>query len=394
MAARTVDVLLDNRMVNNWALELVDKTLDHGIWSVKPPDFVGDSASWASESNGFMTGTEGNVFYRVADGQGGNNLELKLSWDNPFIGSNSYTYTAWPTGQADGSGFSVGAVIGGSGNHPHVRFVLASGQCSIDGSGNIVAFYPLYASIWSSQSGPGFQARHGLDAGDHQQLFTDLPQQGLCPVQVSGYDVNGTTLFSSIWEERTGPHWLARHGLSWDEHQALFNELPEQGYRLVDVSGYAVGNEDRYASIWQQAPGPDWQATHGLNSADHQQKFTDLSNDGFRQVHVSGYNVGGDALFAAIYEKRGGPPGFAVHNATAAHWDQLFERNSRHRPVKVSGYSSGGRDFYAGIWEQTSYDSPSWGSAIRLTSNEHQAEFDKRIADGYRPICVSGYGLR
>jgi hypothetical protein len=47
---------------------------------------------WASQTDGFFTGTEGRVRYTLWPG-----ADLTLSWNNPYIGSNSFGCTA-PTG--------------------------------------------------------------------------------------------------------------------------------------------------------------------------------------------------------------------------------------------------------------------------------------------------------
>ena len=39
-------------------------------------------------------------------------------------------------------------------------------------------------------------------------------------------------------------------------YQARFNQLVGQGFRLRQVSGYSVGNQDLYAAIWDKSPGP------------------------------------------------------------------------------------------------------------------------------------------
>jgi hypothetical protein len=36
--------------------------------------------------------------------------------------------------------------------------------------------------------------------------------------------------------------------------------IPKQGHRLVQISGYCVGGEERYAAIWDNGTGPAWQA--------------------------------------------------------------------------------------------------------------------------------------
>lgn len=41
---------------------------------------------WKSESQGIWVGTEGNVVYGLPDGQ----TTVTLTWDNPYIGTNSF----------------------------------------------------------------------------------------------------------------------------------------------------------------------------------------------------------------------------------------------------------------------------------------------------------------
>jgi Bacterial tandem repeat domain 1 len=67
--------------------------------------------------------------------------------------------------------------------------------------------------------------------------------------------------------------------------------LVGQGYRLVNVSGYAVNGEDRYAAIWEKSNSPAWQARHGMTSSQYQATFDKLVGQGYRLVNVSGYSV-------------------------------------------------------------------------------------------------------
>ncbi|MBD0671233.1 hypothetical protein [Streptomyces sp. CBMA156] len=70
--------------------------LAHGIWSQgqEPPYTVGDTylVPFQSESNGFMTGTEGWVSYQSynCDDSWRNGKNIMMHWANPYVGSNSY----------------------------------------------------------------------------------------------------------------------------------------------------------------------------------------------------------------------------------------------------------------------------------------------------------------
>jgi hypothetical protein len=76
-----------------------------------------------------------------------------------------------------------------------------------------------------------------------------------------------------------------------EQYQQEFDELGKQDYRLVQVSGYSVGGQGRYAAIWEKAPGPAEIARHGMSSEQYQQEFDELSKQGYRLMEVSGYGV-------------------------------------------------------------------------------------------------------
>ena len=72
-------------------------------------------------------------------------------------------------------------------------------------------------------------------------------------MRVSGYGIGGQALYASIWEQRSEPAWQARRNMTAAEYQQASEDLKGQGYRLTDVSGYNLGGQDRYAAIWEKS---------------------------------------------------------------------------------------------------------------------------------------------
>ncbi|MEV7176355.1 hypothetical protein [Kitasatospora sp. NPDC093679] len=116
-AARSVNVSF-----SNWTgctLTREEWGLSHGIWTAQPPVRIYDqgTGSWASESNGFATGTEGYARFfseNCADPVLNGRL-VRVHWNDPYAGSNSY----------DSSGTDLKFYVsrsGGSGNNASVRF--------------------------------------------------------------------------------------------------------------------------------------------------------------------------------------------------------------------------------------------------------------------------------
>lgn len=212
-----------------------------------------------------------------------------------------------------------------------------------------------YAAIWELRDGPAMEARHGLNSAQYQAAFDEMNSRGFRLVYVSGYSINNEDRFAAIWEQRGGPAMEARHGLNSAQYQATFDEMNSRGFRLVLVNGYSVNNEERYVAIWEQRDGPAWEARHGLTNAQYQAAFDDLGSRGFRLVHVSGYTINNEDRYAAIWEQRGGPAMEARHGITSAQYQSTFDDLALrgYKLMVVSGYQVGGEDRYAAIWEQT-----------------------------------------
>ena len=128
MASRSTAVVFTNT-TRNTGLYKVDEDLPHGVWTTEPPEFIGPGAQvvWGSESDGFLTGTEGKVRYLPGPADTDNiGIPVPLAdsdavivhWDNPYVGSNSYNASApapYQVNQESGTG---------SGDNATVRFDL------------------------------------------------------------------------------------------------------------------------------------------------------------------------------------------------------------------------------------------------------------------------------
>ena len=210
-----------------------------------------------------------------------------------------------------------------------------------------------YTGIWRRGDIGPWVARHGITAAEFQTVFDQLGPLGYRPLAVSGYDVAGAVRFAGIWERREGPAWLARHGLTPDEYQDQFDRATAAGYRPVLVSGYADGGQPRYAAIWDQRETGPWQARHGLTEPDYQQAITDLGAQGYRPTWIHGYTVGGQDLYAAVWEKDD-VAWVARHRLIGPQYQDAFDDLSGqgYTLLHACGYLVEGTPRYAGIWER------------------------------------------
>lgn len=89
MAARSVVIIFNNQTSQN--LTLIAQGLSHGEWSTSPPPSIGPNSSttFEADSDGLFTGVQGSVTY-----QGTGSQTVNLVFDNPFVGSSSYSGNA------------------------------------------------------------------------------------------------------------------------------------------------------------------------------------------------------------------------------------------------------------------------------------------------------------
>lgn len=154
----------------------------------------------------------------------------------------------------------------------------------------------------------------------------------------------------------------------------------------------------RFAALFVPDGGEVWQARHGISGTDYQELFNTLPGQGFRPIFLSAYSEGRGARFNAVWVKHEGPTWAARHGLTSAAYQVVFDQfvADGFRPVSVSGYAENGEDRYAVLFEHGS--APEWQARHGLLPNEYQKTFEALTSAGFVPIQVCGYrvnfGLR
>lgn len=249
-----------------------------------------------------------------------------------------------------------------------------------------------YAALWEKAAGPAWQARHGLTPAQYQSEFDQLARQGYQLVEVSGAGLGNSAEYAALWEKPgVIVPWAARHGLDANQYQNAFNELTSQGYRPSSISGYVVAGVPRYAAVFEKRQGGAWIARHGLNPVDYQKEFDRHVGQGFRLLDVSGYFVDGEDRYAAIWERSAAPEWVARHGLTSAQYQAEFNRLAQagFRLWKIRGWNSGGTPKFAAIWVKV-HGGP-WAARHGMFADAYQEEFDAMAKQGYRLRFVSGY---
>ena len=216
-----------------------------------------------------------------------------------------------------------------------------------------------FAAIWETGGGPDWQGRHGIPIADYQAVFDALAADGFRPVRLSFYATPAGPHVAGVWHGGRAPAWTARHGLSGDDFQREFDALTADGYRLVDLSGYEEGGQARYAGVWEQSDGGRWAAHHGISPSDYQAAFDRFANEGLIVRKVAGFAVGGEIRYCAIWEQRAVPAWSGRHGVPIAQWQRVFDDHyyQGFRPRQVAGFAAPGGVQLSGVFENTAYPS-------------------------------------
>lgn len=147
----------------------------------------------------------------------------------------------------------------------------------------------------------------------------------------------------------------------------------------------------RFAALFVPDGGEGWQARHGIDGAAYQALFDTLPDQGLRPAFLSAYSEGRSARFNAVWVKRGGPAWAARHGLTAAAYQVAFDQlvAEGFRPLVVSGYAENGQERYAALFEQG--PAPDWQARHGMLPNDYQATFEALAAAGFVPVQVCGY---
>ncbi|MDQ3410829.1 MAG: serine hydrolase, partial [Chloroflexota bacterium] len=238
---------------------------------------------------------------------------------------------------------------------------------------------------------PAWQARSGLTNAGYVAVFDELVPQGYRLLDGSAYFVNGEERYTGIWEASPGPAWVARHGLTSDDHQLAFNEFTGQGFAPTFICGYNAGGTARFMSLYEQRPHGGFTAQHGISGDEFQALFDTMWPQGFTPIDVSAYVIDGQARYTVIWEQglTGGwqmthgmlaPDVIATDAANAA---------QRLRPDRLSGFELNGQTYYAVIWRDRSQMTVNW--AYEIPPDLHQGHFEEMTGRGFRQVKGNGF---
>jgi CubicO group peptidase (beta-lactamase class C family) len=184
------------------------------------------------------------------------------------------------------------------------------------------------------------------------------------------------------------PKFVAYHGKTASEHQAQFNSLVSQGFRIISLSVYGDEDNPRYAAVWVQKGGPAWVAFHGKTGDQYQEFFNTQTAKGFRPVIITASGSGSDIVYAGVFEKDT-TPFIAKHGITQAQFVEQCESAQKNNNIlRWASVYGAANNTYAGIWEKNT-NNVAWNYSLGDDSASYQNKFNVYTSVWVRPALVA-----
>ena len=242
-----------------------------------------------------------------------------------------------------------------------------------------------------------FQAYHGVSSAEHQAKFNALSQQGYRMISLSVYGDPGSAQYAAVWVQRSGAAWVAVHGVDAAGYQSFFNTWSAKGFAPVLISATGPANSAVFAAVFEQGVPGAWLARHGMTSGpesnagtfQHQNKQAHAEQLMLRSMAI--YGTANDRRYAGVWFANPGNTKWHAHPSdTSSSYQTVFNAETSlpgYRPAYVTLCDD---QLYASVFKDDAVGP--WVARHGMTAAEYQTEFNTQTAKGFYPICVQGGG--
>jgi CubicO group peptidase (beta-lactamase class C family) len=234
--------------------------------------------------------------------------------------------------------------------------------------------------------------RRGVPTNQYQQVVEEAVESGYRLEWIDGYTDDGKVHFNAIFRTNDPAiAWASHHNMTGTTYQQYFDKYRDQGFSLDHIDSYGVGNEVRYAAIWNKSSDA-FTAYHGKTSAEHQESFDSLTSEGWRPKVISVASVSGKLFYTALYTKQAIGNFEARSFLTPSEYQTKFDENTakgRHLHY-LNSYVHEGKPRFTAIWAQEPKVS-GFKASHGLTGDKYQSSWEDALSAGFSTQAIAGY---
>jgi hypothetical protein len=251
------------------------------------------------------------------------------------------------------------------------------------------------AAIAPFPTGTAEVVRTGVPADSYPALVRMAIAATYRPAWVDGYDVAGQTYLNTVFrpDSRSTP-WYEYVGMDATGYQTRFDTLKAAGYRLTFVESYLLGGQARYAAMWEKSTGPAYYAFHSLAAAAYQSMLDTKTAAGYLPAQVSAISVNGSLFYTGLLLKRSlGKSWVLKSTLTPSAYQTLFtkETGAGLGLAYMNAYTVNGAAKFVALFASSA--SGSLQAKHGLTAPALATQLSTEVNAGYHTRAVAGYDV-
>ena len=109
-----------------------------------------------------------------------------------------------------------------------------------------------------------FEAYHGVTGAEHRRASTaSSAGTAIRMISLSVYGEPGAARYAAVWVQRSGPGWVAVHGVDAAGYQPFSTTWTAKGYAPVLVSATGTAQQGDLRGSVRAGHQRAWEARHG-----------------------------------------------------------------------------------------------------------------------------------
>jgi len=239
--------------------------------------------------------------------------------------------------------------------------------------------------------GNAWEAHLGVDDRD-ARAFEELPPQGMRIVDVTGWTLDHQPHYASLWVFADVHGWDARRGIDGATLTKEDDAHARTGMHLIRLDGFALG-AGRFTAIWELGDPADRAWKIDLDEEGLKQENEGFSQRGWQLVDLSAYaDAEGEARWTGIWA----PRTEGIETTTYLSLDKpslqrtLADLPSKNeRPIALDANVGDGAPRFTLLTSNAL--GPPWIARCDLDRDEWQRQMEDGLVVGYRPVRLTGY---
>jgi len=217
---------------------------------------------------------------------------------------------------------------------------------STDAAGGLPSsFFDLNEVSWSSI--------RNYTSSDYSDYFDDKSADGYLVVDLDILEISGQQRVNAVWQKNVDNRgWASSRNMTSTQFNDKWNELRDDGYRLIDQEAYVLNGSLYYAGVWiENKENLAWASRRNLSSSAFSTELAAYKDAGYIPIDVEAYEYDNVMYYSMVLVDNTENLGWALwRNMSSSTLNSYMSQYSSYRLLDLESYRPGSSQQYAAIW--------------------------------------------